>query len=574
MSGCTNDEASLVAGELIPLRFDAFTVFLSVLTSTFGSYVALQMFERAMLIESLKAKIVYMFFSAVCLGGFSIWAMHFIGMGALVTVTPVSFDIGMSVGSIFLSIVSCFIGLLIKGIPHMDHKIEYRSPVWYVRHLSGASFITIGVCGMHYVGMFAMTGKIMHVPIIELVAVSVVICFVAATAGLFLLYYTKEELRRFGCPLIIAAAVCSMHYTGVVGYRFEYAPANVYDVNGISQANMGTTTAVFVIILCSIFVIVLESLERQRRMMMASIVRFRTRQLVSEKERGDIILYNMLPHHVADCLKNGTHFKPERFEHCCFVFSDLVNFTGMSARSTPDVVIYLLNDIFTCYDAICQHYGAFKYETVGDCYVACMFNNTDPTKCALTMLKIAIMAHEIPLHVDTSRISDSGVRFRCGLHIGAIVAGIIGNDRPKYNFAGDTINTASRMESTARNGCTQISESVYEHVSKDSMFLFTKQNGVQVKGKGTMGTYYVEPRDGAMLDLDILKQYKLQLDAKDAKLEALKQESKDMEVSMDDMSSPDSSGGNIVQRYFARLGSAPSVVQPVKKKAADKADEA
>ena len=89
----------------------------------------------------------------------------------------------------------------------------------------------------------------------------------------------KCEFSRFACPLIIAAAVCSMHYTGVEGYRFRYDTSKVMDVNGISQQGMGATTAVFVVVLCSIFIIVLESMERQRRAMLGNIVRFRTRQL-------------------------------------------------------------------------------------------------------------------------------------------------------------------------------------------------------------------------------------------------------------------------------------------------------
>lgn len=559
-------EAALRDGDLIPLSFAPFSVALSVFVSIFGAYVCLQMFERATLIESIKMKLVFMMASAVCLGGFAIWAMHFIGMAALNTITPVTFNVGISVGSLFLGIFSCFMGLVIKGIPHQDHRIEYKSPLWYIRHLAGSAFITVGVCGMHYVGMYSIDGKVAHVPDLALVAVSVVVCLVAAIAGLFLLYYTKDKLRRFACPPIIAAAVCSMHYTGVVGYRMKYDSNGYVDPTGISTDGMGETTAVFVVLACSVFLIVLESLERQRRMLMGNIVKFRTRQLVSEKERGDIILYNMLPHHVADSLKNGEHFKPERFEHCCFIFSDIVGFTRMSSKCTPDIVISLLNELFTYYDAIVQHYGGFKYETVGDCYVSCMFDNHNPLKCAKTMLKVALMAHEIPLHIDTAKISSDGVRFRCGLHIGAIVAGVIGNDRPKYNFAGDTINTASRMESTARNGCTQISDTMYDLVKDDAMFVFTKQNGIEVKGKGSMITYYVESQDGALLDPKILADYKEQLAEKDRKLEKLQLESKEMSDSMASIESADESNGNMMQRYFSRLGSSATQVTPKKEK--------
>lgn len=270
----------------------------------------------------------------------------------------------------------------------------------------------------------------------------------------------------------------------------------------------------------------------------------------------------MLPRHVADTLKNGTHFKPEKFQNCCFLFSDIVGFTRMSAASTPDAVISLLNQLFTYYDAIVQHYEGFKYETVGDCYVSCMFDDSehikDAVKCGKTMLKIALMAHEIPDHINVEKTStmkgEDGVRFRCGLHIGAIVGGVIGNDRPKYNFAGDTINTAARMESTAKNGCTQITETLYELVEFDPTFTFEKQAGVQVKGKGMMMTYFVKSAEGKLLDPEILEKYNERLREKDAHLAKLQEESKDFSASLTSLESAGSSDGNIMERYFSKLG--------------------
>merc|ERR1740138_422564 len=122
------------------------------------------------------------------------------------------------------------------------------------------------------------------------------------------------------------------------------------------------------------------------------------------------------------------------------------------------------------------------------------------------------------------------------------------------------------MESTARNGCTQISDTMFDLVKNDPMFVFTKQNGIEVKGKGTMSTYYVESQESALLDPKILADYKDQLAEKDRKLEKLQMESKEMSDSMASIESADESTGNLLDRYFSKLGSSASQVTPKKQK--------
>ncbi len=174
----------------------------------------------------------------------------------------------------------------------------------------------------------------------------------------------------------------------------------------------------------------------------------KTESLMEEKRKTEEILYQLLPKFIADELKQGHHVKPDSYEAVTIFFSDIVGFTSLSAESNPMQVVDLLNDLYTCFDACIDKYDVYKVETIGDAYMVasgCPIRNGDDHA-----QEIARLAIELRREMTVFRIRhrpQEKLKIRIGLHTGPVVAGVVGLRMPKYCLFGDTVNTASRMES-------------------------------------------------------------------------------------------------------------------------------
>ncbi|XP_071953842.1 atrial natriuretic peptide receptor 1-like [Antedon mediterranea] len=225
------------------------------------------------------------------------------------------------------------------------------------------------------------------------------------------------------------------------------------------------------------------------------LVNERTQDLIHEKQKTDRLLYSMLPKSVADELKRGKSATAESFEGCTIFFSDIVGFTKLSSSSSPYEIIALLNKLYVTFDSIIDNYDVYKVETIGDAYmVVSGLPNRNGDKHAG---EIASMALDLVRVCNTFVIPhkpDTKLLIRAGIHSGPVVAGVVGLKMPRYCLFGDTVNTASRMESTGEALRIQASDNCKKVLDKIGGYSVEERGEMQVKGKGMMRTYWVMGR--------------------------------------------------------------------------------
>ncbi|XP_059051758.1 atrial natriuretic peptide receptor 1-like isoform X2 [Achroia grisella] len=218
----------------------------------------------------------------------------------------------------------------------------------------------------------------------------------------------------------------------------------------------------------------------------------RTQDYLEEKKKCEELLYQLLPKSVASQLINGLSVVAETFEQVTIYFSDIVGFTALSAASTPMEVVDLLNDLYTCFDSIVGNYDVYKVETIGDAYmVVSGLPERNGTRHACEVARMSLALLDAVRRFRIRHRPHDQLKLRIGLHSGPCVAGVVGLKMPRYCLFGDTVNTASRMES---NG-----EALKIHVSPDTKSLLDSYESFQLecrgevamKGKGVLVTYWL-----------------------------------------------------------------------------------
>ncbi|XP_048238249.1 atrial natriuretic peptide receptor 2-like [Haliotis rufescens] len=218
----------------------------------------------------------------------------------------------------------------------------------------------------------------------------------------------------------------------------------------------------------------------------------KTIELQEEKKKSEELLYQILPRSVANSLRQGFRVDPEDFENVTIYFSDVCGFTTISAMSTPFQVVDLLNDLYTCFDAIIDRFDVYKVETIGDAYM--VVSGLPQKNGNRHVSEIARMSLALLKEVDMFKIRhlpDERLLLRIGLHSGPVVAGVVGLKMPRYCLFGDTVNTASRMESHGEELKIHISGSTAGLLGRFDMFNLKSRGSVEIKGKGLMETYWL-----------------------------------------------------------------------------------
>lgn len=215
-----------------------------------------------------------------------------------------------------------------------------------------------------------------------------------------------------------------------------------------------------------------------------------TQKLRAEQQRSESLLRNVLPRSVVERFRNGESVIADSFGSATILFSDLVDFTQTTALLRPDVVLELLNGIFSRFDRLTTEHGLEKIKTVGDAYIAA---GGLPEARRDHAIAAAAMALRMPSAVaDVSRSLGQELRIRIGLHTGPVAAGIIGKNKFIYDVWGDTVNVASRMEALGEAGRVHITAETL-HALK-GRFDAEAREPIQVKGRGMMSTYFLAPR--------------------------------------------------------------------------------
>ncbi|XP_021239053.1 retinal guanylyl cyclase 2 isoform X2 [Numida meleagris] len=233
------------------------------------------------------------------------------------------------------------------------------------------------------------------------------------------------------------------------------------------------------------------------------LIRERTEELEIEKQKTEKLLSQMLPPSVAEALKTGGTVEPEYFDQVTIYFSDIVGFTTISALSEPIEVVDLLNDLYTLFDAVIGNHDVYKVETIGDAYmVASGLPKRNGNKHAA---EIANMSLDILSSVGTFKMRhmpDIPLRIRIGLHTGPCVAGVVGLTMPRYCLFGDTVNTASRMESTGLPYRIHVSQSTVDTLrSLNEGYAIVPRGKTELKGKGVEDTYWLVGKKGFLKPL-------------------------------------------------------------------------
>lgn len=245
--------------------------------------------------------------------------------------------------------------------------------------------------------------------------------------------------------------------------------------------------ALFLIIL---FVLVLLLKSENKRY--ENILQHRNKELDRLGHQNEVLLANILPVSIAKELKQKGEVKPEIFKNATVMFTDFYHFTQIAEKMTAIELVHELDNYFKIFDRITSRHGVEKLKTIGDAYMCVTGIPVERTTHAIDMVKAAIeIRDEVErINIERHEFGKAPWPIRIGIHSGSVVAGIIGETKFAFDIWGDTVNTASRLESSGEPGKINISKGTYQLVKDE--FICTHRGKVQAKNKGEIDMYFVE----------------------------------------------------------------------------------
>ena len=211
------------------------------------------------------------------------------------------------------------------------------------------------------------------------------------------------------------------------------------------------------------------------------------RTIQDEKEKSESLLLNILPESIAERLKLGETKIADKLDNVTILFADIVGFTKITKALSPSDLVDLLNQIFMKFDELCDYYGMEKIKTIGDSYMAA---SGIPEPSSSHAIQAMGMATAMLKYINSVKISHSKkLNIRIGMHCGSLVAGIIGKKKFVYDLWGDTVNIASRLESSGEPGKINISKQMMKKIKGN--YQFERRGMKEYKGIGKLETYLV-----------------------------------------------------------------------------------
>lgn len=296
-----------------------------------------------------------------------------------------------------------------------------------------------------------------------------------AIATMILFWHDKPVLYGATCAVIIAI--------WLIRAQFFTMPPQFPLPDEVRTAFFYISSAVIPMIIISMAYFIVGESERLES------------AFVSERDRSDALLANILPNEIADELKAKGTSEPREFKNATVLFTDFVGFTHVAERLSPKELVQELDLAFTRFDEIIKRHGLERLKTIGDSYMAV---SGVPSALKDHAARAADAALEILAYIremqNTRKRSKKPVwQIRIGLASGHLVAGIVGQSKFAYDVWGDTVNIASRMESSGKIGRINVSETTYRLLRKH--FVLEPRGYIAAKNKGKMRMYFLNGRD-------------------------------------------------------------------------------
>lgn len=290
----------------------------------------------------------------------------------------------------------------------------------------------------------------------------------------------REQIENDYRSLLEAASLQQKLAQSELEKKEALASAEIQKQKNIKNVAFGVVALILVVAF-----LVYRNFRNQRKAF--RIIEEANRTILSEKQRSEALLLNILPQEVADELKTSGKSEARLYNEVSVLFTDFVNFTQTSEKLTPQELVNELHACFSAFDTIIERNGLEKIKTIGDAYMAVCGLPESSEEHAQRTVRAAL---EIRDFIYERQQHDGAFEVRIGINSGQVVAGIVGVKKFAYDIWGDAVNTAARMESSGEAGKVNISQGTYELVKAD--FVCTARGKVNAKHKGEVDMYFVE----------------------------------------------------------------------------------